>query len=289
MTGDEVWDTLFCLAWQKAAGYDAGQVNDLCRRVAAEFDAGGSARPLILDATFRVRRHGLRYDIDAVDWFLDQFLLPQGHPGLGGTEEDPWDDLPVVRVAQRASEKYAFEVQCDSAWRNFGQLPGTPLWFRNAGWGLTELRTAEQQTLASVRGVLSETFSAGGRSFRFATSEPSPAVAELLAGYARDMSGHYAENRRLQADPRFSYASGLADETGTPILYMAGRNYGRAGARIVFPDQRWLRFLVRGSEPANGIMTAVDQAGNRVVRYRCTDEKGRQLSLDPPVIDAWRC
>jgi hypothetical protein len=40
------------------------------------------------------------------------------------------------------------------------------------------------------------------------------------------------------------------------------------------PDRRWLRFLVRGTEPENAIMTAVDQAGNRVARYR-------QLADDP--------
>ena len=61
----------------------------------------------------------------------------------------------------------------------------------------------------------------------------------------------------------------LVDQTGEPILYTSGQNfYRRAYASISFPDQRWLRFLVRGTEPWNAIMTAVDQAGNRVARYR---------------------
>jgi hypothetical protein len=52
-------------------------------------------------------------------------------------------------------------------------------------------------------------------------------------------------------------------------LYISGKNFDdRAWARISFPDQRWLRFLVRGTGKANAIMTAVDQAGNKVVRYR---------------------
>ena len=42
----------------------------------------------------------------------------------------------------------------------------------------------------------------------------------------------------------------------------------RACACISFPGQRWLRFFVRGTGRKNAIMTAVDQAGNRVVRYR---------------------
>ncbi len=52
-------------------------------------------------------------------------------------------------------------------------------------------------------------------------------------------------------------------------MYAAGDNANwRALASIMFPDRRWLRFLVRGTGRANAIMTAVDQAGNRVARYR---------------------
>ena len=131
-----------------------------CRRVAAELDAGGSARPLVENATFRKQTSGPRYDIDAVDWFLDQFLLPPGHVELGGIAEDPWADLPVARVAQATGEKYAFELQCDSAWRDFGQVPGTPLRFPKTARG-AKLLTAEQQTIASVRGFGRETFSTG--------------------------------------------------------------------------------------------------------------------------------
>jgi hypothetical protein len=62
----------------------------------------------------------------------------------------------------------------------------------------------------------------------------------------------------------------LVDETGTPVLYITGSRHHARRARtgIAFPDGRWLRFLVRGTEVANAIMTAVDQAGNRIVRYR---------------------
>jgi hypothetical protein len=61
----------------------------------------------------------------------------------------------------------------------------------------------------------------------------------------------------------------VVDETGTPILYLSGRNFWcRACARVTFTDQRWLRFLVRGTKRATAIMTAVDQAGNKVARYR---------------------
>ncbi len=91
MNGDQIRDTWFCRAGASGvSGYDARQVNDLCRRVAAELDAGGSAGPLIQNASFRKLSFGLRYDIDAVDWFLDQFLLPPGHVEPGGIGGDPW-------------------------------------------------------------------------------------------------------------------------------------------------------------------------------------------------------
>jgi hypothetical protein len=278
---------LFCrvVPWP-VPGYDPQQVDDLCRRVAAELDAGGSARPLIENATLRTRINGLRYDIEAVDWFLDQFLLPAGHCELDAIAEDPWGDLPVVRVAQRTSENYAFELQCDSTWRDFGQLPGTHLWFGKTDRGLTELRTAEQQTLASVGGFWRETFRAGGRSFTFhrPSGSSSPAVAEFLARAVRDDLGHYAEKtrtRNFRTDHGFEsdiFFRELVDETGTPVLNTAGSNSTwRACACILFPDQQRLRFLVRGSWLANAIMTAVDQAGNKVARYRYIAKSGRQI------------
>jgi hypothetical protein len=63
----------------------------------------------------------------------------------------------------------------------------------------------------------------------------------------------------------------LTDGTGTPVLYVSGDSFNyRAWARITFPDRRWLRFLVRGTGRGNAIMTAVDQEGNKVARYRIT-------------------
>jgi hypothetical protein len=288
VNGDQVRDNWFCRAGAaRVAGYDPQQVEALCRRVAAELDAGGSAGPLIQDASFRRLGFGLRYDIDAVDWFLDQFLLPPGYVDLGGIGEDPWGDLPVARVAQASGEKYAFELQCDSAWRDFGQVRGTHLWFGKAARGSTELRTAEQRTLASVRGIWRRTFSVDGAIFTLqrpsAEESSSPAVAELLARAARDEAGHYADytpGRVILPELRIGpdlHPRGLADGAGTPILYTAGDHYNwRAGTCILFPDQRWLRFPVRGSRPANAIMTAVDRAGNRVARYRLTDKSGHQ-------------
>jgi hypothetical protein len=53
-----------------------------------------------------------------------------------------------------------------------------------------------------------------------------------------------------------------------------------AGSYIKFPDQRWLRFPVRGTSRGNAIMTAVDQAGNKVARYRFTGA-GKEIAVHP--------
>jgi hypothetical protein len=74
---------------------------------------------------------------------------------------------------------------------------------------------------------------------------------------------------------RTRYAWELVNKTGTPILYTSGRNFDRiAGACISFPDERSLRFPVRGTRRANAIMTAVDEAGNSVIRYRLIPSPG---------------
>ena len=44
--------------------------------------------------------------------------------------------------------------------------------------------------------------------------------------------------------------------------------------RITFADGRWLRFLVRGTVASNGIMTAIDQSGRRMVRYKVARPSG---------------
>ena len=88
----------------------------------------------------------------------------------------------------------------------------------------------------------------------------------------RDDTGHFTarwamSSRAQRREARSAHE--LRDETGIPIFYASGKNYNRrACACVTFPDQRWLRFWVRGTESGNAIMTAVDQAGNRVARYR---------------------
>jgi hypothetical protein len=125
--------------------------------------------------------------------------------------------------------------------------------------------------------------SAGGRNFIFTHNLTplrfsDPLVAEIAAFRDRDYTGHFAVGVRdsIGAQPRLARLAAVVDETGMPVLYTSGENFAfTAAARITFPDRRWLRFLVRGTRKANAIMTAVDQAGNGVIRFRRRDTWGQ--------------
>jgi DivIVA domain-containing protein len=290
VNGDEVRAVRFGAGRFEA--YAAGEVDDLLRRVAAELDAGRPVGPLIENARFS-RRSG--YDVDAVDWFLSHLLVASGCSELAGIGGDPWGDLgdvaqlscgevsgPAKRPASQAwlaSDKH-FSEECASAWRDFGKEPGTRLRWERVKPGSRELRTAEGQTIACLGSrVRVQTVSTGGRSFTVKKIRPArsvpPGLAEILARSERDFDGHFAKSRhgwfRLNdpLDAPRRRVGELADEAGTAILYTGGLAFAhRAWASITFPDQRRLRFLVRGTDEGNAIMTAVDQAGNKAVRYR---------------------
>ncbi len=283
VNGDEVRDTWF-LRRRGREGYDASEVDDLLDRVAAELDAGRPAGPLIEKATFPKKRKG--YDVDAVDWFLDQLILQPGHAERAGPSADPWRDLPVTQFTRgrvsglagkpRHSQSY-FAEECRKAWCDFGQQPGMSLTWGWSGhllpslWLLRyELRTAEQRTVASGDAFAGR-LRVGERRFNSPRHSPGswPGLAEAHALSWRDFVGHFAAGRTRDQmcaplDARH------VDETGMPVLYAVGSAFNhRACARIGSPDQPgWLRFLIRGTGIANAIMTAVDQAGNRIARCR---------------------
>ena len=290
MNGDEIRNTTF----SDGSGYDAAQVDDLLRRIAAEIDAGRPIEPLIESARFQTRGKR-RYDTDAVDWFLDQLLHRERHPEKAGTSGDPWRDLGVVAQFRRGGRN-GLAGKCTGEWGEFDQQPGTHLRWRWVRYGSSRrgLCTAEQLPLASLqKSGRSVTVSAGERSFTFTrpgrAGSSSPDIAEIAARSSRDYAGHFAGQTisgRAQAEAsgrkpgiaqRLAEVSSrppldlrqLVDDAGIPVLYTSGVNYShRACACISFPDQRWLRFFIRGTGRKNAIMTAVDQAGNRAVRYR---------------------
>ena len=160
-------------------------------------------------------------------------------------------------------------------------MAGTHLRWHGSNRG--ELRTAQEHTIASRRIrtgplVITDVLSAGGRSFTV-SGEMGPGrfvgdavVTKIAAQGYQDRDGHFTASSRESArtgSPRAAGLTALVDETGRPVLWITGSNSAfKASARITFPDERWLRFLVRGTGERNGIMTAVDQAGNKVIRFR---------------------
>ena len=98
MNGDEVRAARF-------RGGNAGSyvgVDDLLRRLAAELDARRAVGPLIKNAEFRrlQRPFAKGYDVDAVDWFLDQIVFRLDRSGLAGIGTDPWHDLDVTQLVR---------------------------------------------------------------------------------------------------------------------------------------------------------------------------------------------
>jgi DivIVA domain-containing protein len=304
VNGGEALDTRF--ATTPVLGYHAPEVDELLRRVAAELDSGRSARPLIENATFQVtdQRAAIpltlgaitsRYDIDAVDWFLGQLSLHERHPQPADMGADPWRDLPVTQLAPPTASPpgkpslmqeleidkileldWNFFRDCQNAWRGFGRQPGGILRQRKVGhfWAPRyELHTADQNTIAScdTGGTKKNFVRVGGRRFAYRTYRISsiwpgpPVVAEIADRSARDFAGHFSGQTMAQTP----VVRELVDESGTPILYISGKNYNyRACACITFADRRRLRFLVRGTQQEDAIMTAVDESGNKIARYR---------------------
>ena len=296
MNGDEVRATRFLIT-RSGSGYDVPEVDDLLARVAAELDAGRPAGPLIEAAALRRRIWPKsRYDIDAVNWFFGRFLA-RDRLEPGGASADPWRDLAVAQLtrssasAPKASSfasRDDFSNECAGAWNDFGQLPGVHLRWGSVGGGHNQLHTAEDEAIASlqdgIRYTSSElmTASISGRSFSLRlrktdlASSSSPSIAEITARSFWDKRGHLAEAKHSRQQP-YMRIDELADEAGVPTFYVSGANFaGRAGACITFPDQQWLRFLVRGTSPAIAIMTALDQAGNTVACYRIISKGFKQ-------------
>jgi DivIVA domain-containing protein len=206
------------------------------------------------------------YDQEEVDALLDEVELrlaasPPGQSQDNEPEPDayrlPIQDRPAgsrtylrTRTSRRAlRERYAEE--CWKAWNEFGQQPGTYLRLEWVKIACRELRSAEQQPIASII---------------YRWYDPILGNANIS-----EIGGRFSINKESFVLKSTGYAQSrkLVDKTGTPILYTSGMNFERrAKASVSFPDGRSLRFPVRGTHRANAIMTAVNEAGNSVARYR---------------------
>jgi DivIVA domain-containing protein len=312
VNGDEVRRLIF----PRGGGYDTNAVDELLDRVATELDAGRPVAPLIEWATFpeekpRGRHNRGGYEFAAVDGALSQ-LCRQDDPASGA---DPWRDLPAwgysmaswggggadlaALARPRAARDWAatdYKRACAAAWSDFSLQPGTQLSLVKTSFARSELRTAEQYALVSVQeGFLADTFSADGRTFRLSTVKaarwlfvaaeigtepPGSSPAHLPRAQPVPPAGKKASPSQGQGARKPGSLRALADRTGQPVLYTRGHHIdGDPSGYIEFPGQRWLRFPVRGTGSSNAVMTAVDQSGRQVARYRTTAER---------IVTGWR-
>ena len=259
-------------------GYDPDEVDAFLEAIRETFL--GVREPFLTSDDVRNKRFSttrLRpgYDQEEVDALLDEVELrlaasPPGQPQDNEPEPDayrlPIQDRPTAgctylrtRPSRRAlREQYAEE--CWKAWGEFGQQPGTYLQLEWVKIARCELRLVDLQAIASMTyrwsGILGFTD----------IPEMGRRVSLREESFVLKSTGYWQSRK-------------LVDETGAPILHTSGRNFARtARASVSFPDGRSLRFPVRGTHRANAIMTAVDQAGNSVARYRVT-RLGRSSGL----------
>lgn len=285
----------------KPGSYDASQVGDPLSQVEAEIDAGRSPAALIDKAAFGYAARGYYgYDVDAVDWFLGHIL--RQHGGAGGA--DPWCDADAasqLTMAPRPEPAGALRsfrqglagdwgngisAEFKAAWEAFAQEPGIRLrWVPRPGWGAgCDVVTADQETVATVGDLAlpSDVAEVRGRKYKLKgvrrASLSDPVVAQIADRSQDDRTGRYAANRKRHWPGEIKV---LLDEFAAPVLYVSGQNYGGRGrGRITFPDQRSLWFPVRGTTAGNAIMTAVDESGASVARYRVPG-KGLEVVVNP--------
>lgn len=74
---------------------------------------------------------------------------------------------------------------------------------------------------------------------------------------------------RLQGFRKGHDAELIDPSDGIVVLRVIGRHYGgKSDAVVAFSDQRRFRFPILGTGISDEVMTAVDEEGNKVVRYR---------------------
>jgi DivIVA domain-containing protein len=224
--------------------------------------------------------------------------LPAWHYGMAIPEAgaaDPvraWRQAAPPRAARRRAAK-DYEQACADAWRDFSLAPGTQLSLERTGMFRSELR-GDGYTLVSVQFKLrlamenqTSTYCRDGRTYTPSPVKKAqwPAVAAQIA--AREpisavhlpptapapRTGAKAARSQAPAAREGGRMYSLSDWTGLPVLYTGGSHLdGRAHGYVEFPGQRSFRFPVRGTARSNAIMTAVDQAGRPVARYRVAAE-----------------
>jgi DivIVA domain-containing protein len=250
-------------------GYDQGEVDAFLKEIRETFL--GIRKPFLTSGDVRNKQFSatvLRpgYDRDEVDAYLNEVELRLTAPPLGQSRGDEPAPEASRLLAQdqpagsrtdlrprpsRHAVQQRYTQERWKEWDEFDQQPGTYLLLAWVTIARRELRSADQQTIAAM-------------TYRW--YDPIRGNANIS-----EIGGQFSINLESFVLRSTGYAQSreLVDATGTPVLYTSGMNFEHsAKASVSFPDGRSLQFPVQGTRRANAIMTAVDEAGNSVARYR---------------------
>jgi hypothetical protein len=263
--------------WGYPAGYPVDAVDDALNAAAEALHFG---RPVQTGELKRSPKSG-SYSSDAVDCFfrdlgqLSSSLARGRKPTTGGWYEGfvtnalwrleaPEDGRLAGATVPESPEqrRKRLEQECNEAWERFPELVGTHLKLdrvSSRGWEL--IRSEDGLALASTKGA------------RWADRGDIAQIEFNGAIYRRTI---FPPWRR-----RFQWVN---VETKSSILRGAGVNSNhRARMAMELPDGRRFRFPVRGTETRNAVMTAVDDKGDRVARFRSARGSGLEAVVAPHV------
>jgi DivIVA domain-containing protein len=289
------------------------QVDVLLRRLDEANPAGPERAGLIEDATFRSSKKG--YSPDHVDWFLQELLMRERSWRAAGA--DPWDEFEAAdryrpleaadigspdeassRLKQQARKRMMSE------WSELDEEQGLHLRYQGKSRRPSVLLTADNEPLVTVKGRYALTEKRrtvhlvtkkgsytlrsvcprrwlAPRKRREVKRSPESPIAVVAAEARCDRGGHHlSKDVSAQSCHLLGLQEATDDATGVGVLYISGQTLSRrCWMRITFPDGRWLRFLVRGDLSTSGIMTASDQSGRRLVRYKVARPLSTEIKL----------
>ena len=162
-------------------------------------------------------------------------------------------------MSSSADAKRQAQADLEREWQSFPELPGTHLLWRRTGLFAVDLLAPNGDVWASVdcpkwyadHGAV---ISALGRTYEVRRIGKSRDLVKELVEVANDAT----------------------------VMTMTGIHYGgRATTRLSTPDDLSLTFPVTGSNAPRATMSAVNDAGDRLVRYRVNKPKGGVWAIGP--------
>jgi hypothetical protein len=204
-----------------------------------------------------------------------------------------------------------FDRECQENWDSFADLDGERLSCEFSPNALTkvklgvEIKNSGGQTLASAahprfgsdRGAAIGRLGSlmvGQKSYGFRQTSPAynrPGRNRVWASFNNDAfekTGRYEITTKRRVRHPLGGWEVLDDTTGRTMCRVSGFACKmRMTTRIELPGGRWLRFAVRGTSSFNDVVTAVNQDGQPVVRYRCASRPRNRNNTDIVVSPAW--